>query len=164
VLCRIPRKGDEDVPRPGEYDARVKLAAAGAVLLLALGGGAAARAATPSSFQTPSGNIGCIYVGPFASIDRPYLRCDIGGGLHPLPPRPRNCDLDWGYGYSMSDTGRATTFCAGDTAKDPRAPILRYGRTWHKGPFTCVSQRIGLRCANRARRGFFLSRQHSYTF
>jgi hypothetical protein len=64
----------------------------------------------------------------------------------------------------MVDTGRAKTFCAGDTAKDPRAPVLQYGRTWRKGPFTCVSQPIGLRCTNRSKRGFFLSRQHSYTF
>ena len=64
----------------------------------------------------------------------------------------------------MVDTGRAKTFCAGDTAKDPRAPILQYGRAWRKGPFTCLSQSIGLRCTNRSKRGFFLSRQHSYTF
>jgi uncharacterized protein DUF6636 len=142
----------------------VKVVVAGAAAILALGGGASG-AATSNSFQTPTKNIGCIYVAPFASTDRPYLRCDIGGGLHPLPPRPRNCDLDWGYGYAMSGAaGRARPFCAGDTAKEPRAPILRYGRTWKKGPFTCLSRAIGLRCTNRAGHGFFLSRQHSYTF
>jgi hypothetical protein len=92
------------------------------------------------------------------------MRCDIGGGLRPLPPRPKSCDLDWGYGYEMSTFGKARTFCAGDTAHDPRAPILRYDLTWRKGPFTCVSQRIGLRCTNRSRHGFFLSRERSYTF
>ncbi len=64
----------------------------------------------------------------------------------------------------MFDTGRAKPFCAGDTAKDPRAPILQYGRTWRKGSFTCVSRPIRLRCTNRSKRGFFLSRQRSYTF
>jgi uncharacterized protein DUF6636 len=142
---------------------RVRLAVVGAAVVLALCGGSA-RSATSNSFLTPSKNIGCIYVAPFANTDRPHVRCDIGGGLRPLPPRPKGCDLDWGYGYSMLDTGRAKPFCAGDTARDPRAPILQYGRTWHKGPFTCVSQRIGLRCTNRSKRGFFLSRQHSYTF
>ena len=82
-----------------------------------------------------------------------------------MPLRPKSCDLDWGYGYELiGATARAKTFCAGDTAHDPRAPILPYGKTWKKGPFTCLSRRIGLRCANRAGHGFFLSRQHSYTF
>ncbi len=92
------------------------------------------------------------------------MRCDIGGGLHPLPPRPKSCDLDWGYGYEMTPFGKAKTFCAGDTAHEPRAPILPYGKSWKKGPFTCLSLRIGLRCTNRSRHGFFLSREHSYTF
>jgi hypothetical protein len=137
------------------------IAAAGVALLFAVG---AATASADGFFQTPSRNIGCVYVAPFGVKDRPYLRCDIGGGLHPLPPRPGSCDLDWGYGYSMSDTGRARPFCAGDTARDPRAPVLPYGRTWRRGPFTCASQRTGLRCTNRTRHGFFLSRERSYTF
>ena len=142
----------------------VRLVLALAVLLAGVMAGSASAGGT-SSFQTPSKNIGCIYIAPFAATDKPYLRCDIGGGLHPLPRRPKNCDLDWGYGYSMiGGSGRARPFCAGDTAKDTRAPILRYGRTWKKGPFTCVSQRIGLRCTNLVRHGFFLSREHSYTF
>jgi uncharacterized protein DUF6636 len=124
----------------------------------------AASATTPDFFQTPSRNIGCIYVAPLAATDQPYLRCDIGSGLRPLPRRPGSCDLDWGYGYSMYDTGRAEPFCAGDTAKDPRAPVLSYGRTWRKGPFTCLSRSVGLRCTNRSRHGFFLSRKRSYTF
>jgi hypothetical protein len=138
---------------------------AGVALFLALGVGSASAKSSSAFFQTPSKNIGCIYVNPFAAGDKPYLRCDIGGGLHPLPPRPRNCDLDWGYGYAMSGPGgRATPFCAGDTAHDPRAPILQYGRTWKKGPFRCLSRSVGLRCANSVGHGFFLSRQHSYTF
>jgi hypothetical protein len=138
---------------------------AGVALIVAAGVAAASAAGSTSFFQTPSKNIGCVYVTPFAATDKPYLRCDIGGGLHPLPPRPKNCDLDWGYGYSMSGaTGRARPFCAGDTARDPRAPVLQYGKTWRKGPFTCLSQATGLRCKNRAGHGFFLSRQRSYTF
>jgi uncharacterized protein DUF6636 len=140
---------------------RILLAPALLVAAVSAPGG---LAATPNFFQTPSRNIGCIFVAALGSTDRPYLRCDIGSGLRPLPPRPSSCDLDWGYGYSMFDTGRAKTFCAGDTAKDPRAPVLAYGRTWRKGPFTCVSRSLGLRCTNRSARGFFLSREHSYTF
>jgi hypothetical protein len=142
----------------------VHRALAGVALVLVAGVGPAAASST-ASFQTPSKNIGCIYVTPFAATDKPYLRCDIGGGLHPLPPRPRNCDLDWGYGYTLvGANGRARPFCAGDTARDPRAPILQYGRRWRKGPFTCLSRAIGLRCTARGGHGFFLSRERSYTF
>ena len=42
--------------------------------------------------------------------------------------------------------------------------MLAYGSTWHRGPFTCLSQAIGLKCTNTAKHGFFLSRQRSYTF
>ncbi len=143
----------------------MRRAVLGVALVLVVAGSATAASSSTSSFQTPSKNIGCIYVTPFAANDKPYLRCDIGGGLHPLPPRPKNCDLDWGYGYSMAGAkGRAAPFCAGDTAREPRAPVLKYGRTWKKGPFTCLSRTIGLRCANRAGHGFFLSRQRSYVF
>jgi hypothetical protein len=141
------------------------------VRLVLLGGVALALWAGPAGaessvfFQTPSRNIGCVYTAGFAATDEAYLRCDIGGGLHPLPPRPKSCDLDWGYGYAIvGATGRARPFCAGDTARDQRAPVLRYGRTWRKGPFTCLSRTVGLRCSNRAGHGFFLSRQRSYTF
>jgi hypothetical protein len=142
----------------------VHRALAGVALVLVAGAGPAAASST-SFFQTPSKNIGCIYVSPVGATDKPYLRCDIGGGLHPLPPRPRNCDLDWGYGYAISGaSGRARSLCAGDTAHDPRAPILGYGRTWRKGPFRCLSRTTGLRCTARGGHGFFLSREHSYTF
>jgi hypothetical protein len=137
----------------------------GVALLLTLGAGSASAAGGTSFFQMPSKNIGCVYLAPDTATEKPYLRCDIGGGLRPLPPRPRNCDLDWGYGYQMSGpAGRAKPFCAGDTARDPRAPVLAYGRTWRRGPFRCLSRTIGLRCTNRAGHGFFLSRQRSYTF
>ncbi len=133
-----------------------------AALLAAVAAGSAS-ASPPRFFQTPSRNIGCIYA-PASAGERAYLRCDIGGGLHPLPPRPKSCDLDWGYGYSMFATGPARPFCAGDTARDPRAPVLQYGRTWRGGAFACLSRSVGLRCTNRSGHGFFLSREHSYTF
>jgi hypothetical protein len=136
-------------------------AIAGVALLAAAG---AATASAASFFQTPSHNIGCVYVGLLSDGAKPYLRCDIVSGLRPRPPRPKGCDLDWGYGYSMYETGRAKPFCAGDTARDPRAPVLQYGRTWRRSPFTCVSQTSGLRCTNGSKHGFFLSRAHSYTF
>jgi hypothetical protein len=127
-------------------------------LLLALVFPASALAASVF-FQTPSHNIGCAY-----STSPANLRCDIRSGLRPRPPRPGNCDLDWGDSYGLGPTGRATIICHGDTAIDPRSRILRYGSTWQRGAFTCRSKTTGLRCRNRSGHGFFMSRQRSYRF
>ena len=131
-----------------------------AALLLSLAGSASA-ATVLIQFRTPSANIGCGYSsGP----GRASLRCDILSGLKPRPPKPRGCDLDWGFGYALSPTGRAQTVCAGDTAVDRRAKVLRYGQKWSRSGFTCSSRVAGLRCTNRGGHGFFLSRGHSYRF
>ncbi len=133
-----------------------------AALLLALAGPASA-ATVFVQFRTPSANIGCGYSsGP--GPGQASLRCDILSGLKPRPARPRGCDLDWGFGYELSPTGRARTVCAGDTAVDKRAKVLRYGQKWSRSGLTCVSRIAGLRCANRSGHGFFLSRGHSYRF
>jgi hypothetical protein len=108
-------------------------------------------------FRTPSGNIGCV-------AGTGYLRCDIRGGIKPLPPKPRNCDLDWGGGFSLGPKGSAAVVCAGDTALNRSPHILKYGTSWRHGVFTCLSRRVGLRCSNSLRHGFFLSLQHSYRF
>jgi hypothetical protein len=110
-------------------------------------------------FQTPSHNIACAY-----SSSPAYLRCDIGSGLKPPPPKPKGCMNDWTFGYQVGATGRARRVCAGDTVLSPNARIVRYGTTWRGGPFTCKSSSSGLRCKNRRDHGFFLSRQHSYRF
>ena len=112
-------------------------------------------------FRTPGGNIGCAYA-RFEG-ESPTLRCDIRSGLVPKPPRPKSCDLDWAYGYEMSVTGRAHTFCAGDTALNPRASVLAYGRTFRRGGFTCTSRTTGLTCRNLSGHGFLLSRARSRT-
>jgi hypothetical protein len=135
----------------------VRLALA-ATLLFALSASGIAAAAFVQ-FRTPSGNIGCAFSSPPAS-----LRCDILSGLKPRPPKPQGCRLDSGFGYSLGPTGRARVVCAGDTAVDRRAKALRYGRTWSRGGLACTSRVAGLRCTNRSGHGFFLSRLRSYRF
>jgi hypothetical protein len=106
----------------------------------------------PEGLQTPSLNIGCIF-----GVSPRYVRCDVRSGLRPAPPRPRGCDLDWAYALEMTLISRPKILCAGDTALG-QGPVLSYGATLRIEGFTCLSQRIGLRCTNRARHGFFLSR------
>jgi hypothetical protein len=140
-------------PRIRAMRAGLLLAAAVVAALAATGGAPAARSGF-ASFRTPSGNIGCVY-----STGPAYLRCDIRSGLEPKPSRPAGCDLDWGDSVSLARLGRTRVVCHGDTAILPGSRILRYGHTWTRGPFTCVSRTNGLTCDNAAGRGFFLSRQ-----
>ncbi|HWT04132.1 MAG TPA: DUF6636 domain-containing protein [Xanthomonadales bacterium] len=118
---------------------------------------ATATASEFEQFRTPSGNIGCAY-------SDNALRCDIRSGIPHAPPRPKNCDLDWGGGYGMGTRGPASVMCAGDTAIDPHSRAIPYGTTWHRGAFRCASQLAGLRCANASGHGFFLSKDPAYTF
>jgi hypothetical protein len=128
--------------------------------VVAAGAHAASQPSVFVKFRMPSGNIGC--AGSVAARSQPsYLRCDILSGVRPAPRG--SCRLDW-TGFSLRPTGAARPVCAGDTALDLRARILRYGTTWKQGPFTCVARRVGLRCTNAAGRGFFLSRIRSYAF
>jgi uncharacterized protein DUF6636 len=118
---------------------------------------------TIAFFRTPSGNIGCVYSAA-APGSKAGLRCDIRSGIKPRPARPKGCDLDYGDSYEIGRTGRAILVCHGDTALDPRAKALAYGRTWRRNGITCRSKTTGLRCSNAAGHGFFMSRARSYRF
>jgi hypothetical protein len=60
-------------------------------------------------FTSPSGNVGCI-------IDSAYIRCDISERDWSPPPRPADCEFDYGQGISLSRGEEAAFVCAGDTA------------------------------------------------
>jgi hypothetical protein len=106
-----------------------------------------------SSFQSPSGNIGCYISGK-------GVRCDIKERDWTPPPPPASCDLDYGHGVFVDRKGRADFVCAGDTAIDPDAEVLRYGDSISRGRFRCVSKRSKMKCLNeRTDRGFKLSKE-----
>jgi hypothetical protein len=109
------------------------------------------------AFRTPSGAIGCGYYDA-------VLRCDVRGGVVPLPPQPRSCEFDWGQGFNLSQHGPARIVCAGDTALNRSATILGYGTTFHRGAIACGSSPNGLRCTNADGHGFFISRGQAYRF
>ena len=132
-----------------------------ALVALALALPAAAGADQLVFFKTPSRNVACLKA---TAQQRAYLRCDILSGLRPRPARPRGCNLDWGFGFTLGATGRAVVTCAGDSTNEPGARIIPYGATWKLGPFRCASRQVGLRCTNASGHGFFLSRERSYRF
>jgi hypothetical protein len=154
----------ELVPEPGHRRRLLAGAVVASVVVCAqvVGAAQAGVSARLISFRTPSGNIGCVYLGGPASPSG--LRCDIRSGLLPRPHKPPACHLAWGDSYSMNATGRVVLTCHGDTAILPNARILRYGTRWHQGGFVCRSRTVGLHCTNRNGHGFFLSRRHSYRF
>jgi hypothetical protein len=105
-------------------------------------------------FKTPSGNIHC-QLDDFGSST--YLRCDILKMESRVPPRPRDCDLDWGQSFSVT-RHRAQRICHGDTVMDEDLPTLSHGSTWLLAGFTCLSEPSGLTCSNKVGHGFHLSR------
>lgn len=110
-------------------------------------------ASAQEGFQLPSGNIHC------ALHDR-ILRCDVRNASYARPPRPRNCELEWGEAVEIRGRGPATLLCHGDTVMDPRHPILRYGTSWQGPGMTCTAAQTGLRCHNAEGRGFEMARAH----
>ena len=110
-------------------------------------------------FQTPSHNIACIG-------EAKYIRCDTRFQTKYSQPRykPKGCDVDWGP-LSMGPRTRVGIACVGDTALDPRSPVLAYGKSKvYAKSFRCTSRTSGLRCQNKAGHGFFLSRQKQSIF
>ena len=128
------------------------MALAGSVLVVSSGTGSAALHSR--KFQTPSGNIGCLY-------DDGALRCDIEGELKPQPKR--DCDFDWAAMEVEAD-GKARPLCISDTVRDSDAPTLKAGRKWKRNGIVCRAKRVSLRCHNRKHHGFFLSRDDWDTF
>jgi hypothetical protein len=136
--------------------------ARGSVVVVAAALAVVATSAVPAQprvpgFKTPSGNIVCVFTAG-------TIRCDIGTWVRPLPPRPKDCDVDWGQGVELGRAGRASIVCAGDTNMFVEVRTLAYGRTWRRGAITCVSRSVGLTCRNRSGRGFFLSRERTRLF
>jgi hypothetical protein len=106
-----------------------------------------------ASFRSPSGNIGCF-------MDRSQVRCDIRDRAWEPPTRPTDCELDYGQGIALGVTGNAELVCAGDTAIDPRAPVLEYGERSVAGALECLSEVRGMTCeSSQSGQGFFLSRE-----
>lgn len=106
-----------------------------------------------TSFQTPSGNVGCYLSGGAA-------RCDISERDWSAP-RPAGCptESDFGQGLTVGRSGAGEVVCAGDTTLDPSAPKLAYGSASRAGGTTCVSRARGLTCTNSGGHGFFISVQ-----
>ncbi|MBY0335956.1 MAG: hypothetical protein K2X11_05040 [Acetobacteraceae bacterium] len=113
--------------------------------------------APPAAFQTPSGNIHCLFRDG-------RMRCDVVEFAYDVPPRPRDCRGDWGAALSLGPQGPARLVCTSRTIRNEEAFVLGYGARWVGRAITCESDEAGLRCANRAGQGFRVSRSRLEVF
>jgi hypothetical protein len=112
-------------------------------------------AAQDGGFRSPSGNIHCQYI----EGDDPTVRCDLVQMTNRPPPRPANCDLDWGKAFEVSAKATAgTRLCYGDTVQDGNLPVLPYGQQFRRPSIVCTSSEEGMECRNPRFVGFKIAR------
>jgi hypothetical protein len=117
------------------------------------------------AFKTPSRNIGCTaYLGP---TNKPIMTCSLRELDTEPPASPHKCPYSNypGDSFHLLGRGRGHWTCSRPSKfGEPSDMILGYGRRWERGPFTCRSRPIGLRCWNLDGHGFFLSRERQKLF
>jgi hypothetical protein len=117
------------------------------------------------SFKSPSGNIFCIATRDnFQGKTTVSLSCELNQSSAKLPPKPSDCDLDWGKRFYMESRGKAIRGCHGDTIQNPTLPVLTYGKLWQVGGFRCDATVVRVRCINLDKRGFELSKARQVLF
>lgn len=110
-----------------------------------------------TGFISPSGNVGCM-------IDSDFVRCDIIDRQWSPPPRPADCEFDYGQGISLARGEGPEFVCAGDTAFGADEE-LAYGDAIRAGALRCESAEAGVTCRDDgSERGFFVSRESYQLF
>ena len=98
---------------------------------------------TPIGFKTPSDNIFCRFTE--RSDNYPgSLRCDSKVSYAPMPPKPADCEFEWGNVEVQQGAPSGQTVCASDTAIDEALPALAYGNYWSRDSIKCKSESIGV--------------------
>jgi hypothetical protein len=104
-------------------------------------------------FRSPSANVGCV-------IKPGYARCDIDERDWSPPPRPADCEWDYGQGIAIATDEPAQFVCAGDTTQAPDADPLPYGESITAGQMSCESAETGITCRDaQSGSGFTISRE-----
>jgi hypothetical protein len=82
-------------------------------------------------FKTPSSNIHCQYFEGESDKGTPIrtVRCDTRDIANRPPPRPRDCELEWGQAFEVgAEAMPAERICYGDTIMDAKLATLAYGQ------------------------------------
>ena len=140
-----------------------------ALVIVWLSVSGSAIAGTPGllGLKTPTGNIQCM-IDDYGLADGsypPFLRCDISEMTAPRPPRPKDCEFDWGSAFSITQEDEVGhRMCVSDSVASDQWEVLDYGAVWQQLGFTCRSERTGLTCFNAKHHGFTLSRSSQKLF
>jgi hypothetical protein len=106
----------------------------------------------PTGLVSPTGNVSCM-------IAPDWARCDIIDRDWTPPPRPADCEFDYGQGISLAPGEQAEFVCAGDTAFGPDE-VLPYGQSITAGVLRCESAQSWITCRDvRTGHGFSISRE-----
>lgn len=111
-------------------------------------------------FRSPSDNLHCSI---YTFEGQPQVRCDRVQ-FTDAPPRPDDCDLDWGHAFWVGATGKGQGACAGDTIISRTSPVLDYGRSVELDGVRCLSEQTGMICKNREGGGFSIARSRANLF
>ncbi|MCV7040785.1 hypothetical protein BST36_04670 [Mycolicibacterium moriokaense] len=105
-----------------------------------------------TGFISPTGNVSC-------AIAVNLARCDIIDRDWSPPPRPADCEFDYGQGISIAPGEPATFVCAGDTTFGAEE-VLPYGKAITAGALRCESAESRITCRDvQTGNGFTISRQ-----
>ena len=126
-----------------------------------------ATASAGAGFTVPSRNTTCgILTAKQAGGGRPGLYCQssysVGGAGESMGA------------VKLNRTGKARKISVGnddalyiggynDDGSQDKRPVLRYGKSWKRGGYRCVSRSTGLTC-RRGSHGFFVSRESQRYF
>ena len=117
-------------------------------------------------FASPSGNIACVVTssGDSELVAR-GVRCDIDKRDWSPPPRPADCELDYGHGVVLGVGEAAEILCAGDTTIGRDGEPLAYGDAITTGLLRCESAQSGITCRDvESGHGFSISREAYHLF
>jgi hypothetical protein len=112
---------------------------------------------TLSDFQTPSHNVKCSLAQE--ADGKGWVRCDVYEHTWSFPPKPADCDLDWGSVATLANDGKPAKM--GACVSDPAGgdTVLAYGHALRLGDLECRSAANGLTCVDvRRGHGFVVSR------
>jgi hypothetical protein len=111
----------------------------------------------PDAFQTPSGNIHCLYAGG-------TLRCDVIEHEYATTPHAPGCSGDWPGHLTLHAAGQVALPCHAASVRNDESFVLGYGARWLGQGMTCDSDEAGLWCTNGAGHGFQASRSRLRLF
>lgn len=107
-------------------------------------------------FQSPTGNIAC-------HISETGAACEIGRYQYTPPPRPANCDNEWGDRIGFDHGGGPAFFGCNMGTFLGDLPTQRYDTPLTAGPITCVIHAAsGVTCRDSKTGQYFRLSQQSY--